>query len=81
MHIYMRRRRVWRGAYRVGRDDAVLVGIGLDDFELDGAHAAAAEEEVVLAHGAVAARSRQAHSVGALGRRGWGTGRQLLRGR
>merc|ERR1719267_405892 len=38
---------------RVGRDDAVLVGVGLDDLELHSAHAAAAEEEVVLTHGAV----------------------------
>merc|ERR1719440_2620001 len=36
--------------HRVGRDNAVLVRIGLDDLELDGAHAAAAEEEVVLPH-------------------------------
>ena len=39
--------------HRVGRDDAVLVGVGLDHLEFDSAHAAAHEEHVVLAHGAV----------------------------
>ena len=39
--------------HRVGRDDAVVLGVGLDHLELDRAHPAADEEEVVLAHRAV----------------------------
>merc|ERR1719454_660907 len=39
--------------HRVGRDDAVVLGVGLDHLELDRAHPAADEEEDVLAHRAV----------------------------